>query len=238
MLSNALIAYLKKTNEEKQELKPNIRKQYDFQIREKVVEAISHLNLLLSSHSEEQLKKIFTEDCTEDFLKIVEAALDINGVKPDNPSWNERLRNHIIHLLQYSIPKEHYTTVLQTVMAPQNYSGNVLELEELKAKIIDLEGILVNHGIAGEELKKEFYIQRASKHKRDFEEQLRMTLPGSDKYIQIQNLIKHFSRSWEEYKKNTLNEISRLEDLKKKVKTEVQTHNLEHSIRELRKQIE
>jgi len=78
MLSTRLKEYLESTNEQKQALDPNFRKQYDFQIREKVKEALDDFNLLLSSHSEDQLKKIFSDESIDNLFKIQEKAIAVS----------------------------------------------------------------------------------------------------------------------------------------------------------------
>lgn len=75
MLSIKLREYLKDTKEKKQALDPNLRKQYDFQIRRKVEEAMSDFLLLISSHSEDQLEKIFTDEIVEAIFKLREKAM-------------------------------------------------------------------------------------------------------------------------------------------------------------------
>lgn len=104
MFSTQLVEYLKKTHEEKRSLNPNIRKQYDFQIREKVKKASSHFNLLLSSHSDDQLKKIFSDErhalseLIKDFNKRI--------MPPEYFKAHEELKHEFFHspkLLQAQI---------------------------------------------------------------------------------------------------------------------------------------
>ncbi len=162
MFSAKLIEYLKSTNEEKQALDLNLRKQYDFQIREKVEEAISHFKLMISSHSEDQLKKIFNDDQNKDLLKITEKALETADF-----AWREKLSKKLAEtkpedradIVKEDIERvrpirEHYQTIEKYVLQPSEINerdrllDDYLSYAGIKSEIEILEKGLNNSRIS------------------------------------------------------------------------------------------
>lgn len=162
MLSNKLIEYLKSTNEAKQALDPNSRKQYDFQIRAKVAEAISHLSLLLSSHSEEQLKKIFSGDRILELLKTVNKASKLTDKTPDKAEeFLELIRNIEKDYLSASESKAHdnlerLASHLMERGASGYYEGIVSHILFLKNQLCSVEDRLLLEFLKEKKLQREY----------------------------------------------------------------------------------
>lgn len=113
-----------------------------------------------------------------------------------------------------------------------------LKMGTLYDEIEGLKGVLKNHGIAGEQLKREEYKQKCVRLKTKFEE-TRLTYPdfhlidGLLNFFEAQNLV-----PWEVYKKGVLVRIAELEKEKKAAKTIEYAKKLEKDIKDERMKIE
>ena len=113
-----------------------------------------------------------------------------------------------------------------------------LKMRALYDEIKDLEAVLKNHGITGEQLRREEYTQRCGRLKNIFEE-MRQTYheyPLTDamvNFFESRNLV-----PWEVYKSDVLTKIAELEKEKKTAKTIEYTKKLEKDIKDERMKIE
>jgi hypothetical protein len=115
-----------------------MKRQYNYTITHRTINAIKETAWLCDKLHDDQLRKIFSDDCIEDLFKITEKALDVAAWEPDQKKTEFR-RSDIKSPHELSLDK--HLKVLMEHYMPQKL---IKPHEELREKYITPSAVNVN----------------------------------------------------------------------------------------------
>ena len=175
--------------------------------------------MLLSSHSDDQLKKIFSDDRIEDLFKITEKALEVAASNLDNlpPGIKKRAYNLGLSIFKYIMPEPYYQLVYKFISDPEHYEKLVSEhtvlyvnVSDLKERLAAAENMLSKCNLTKDDLDKEVYTQHNAKIIKNLEKQVE---EGELTNEQIQSAMENLKMSWEDHKKCRLDTANWLKSI-------------------------